>query len=118
VWRLNTDRKQDRRAGKSKRVEGTGGEDKCMGGQRRECETKGDERMDDDDDDDDDNRFVERHNISIIIIIIIPFTQGIHTYVPETNHVSRVHSAAAIPHVLLMVHISLSAVLNSVVLLH
>jgi hypothetical protein len=54
----------------------------------------------------------------IIIIIIIPFTQGIHTYAPETNHVSRVHSAAAIPRVLLMVHIALSAILNPFVLLH
>jgi hypothetical protein len=54
----------------------------------------------------------------IIIIIIIPFMQGIHTYARETNHVSRVHSAAAILHVLLMVHIALSAILNSSVLLH
>jgi hypothetical protein len=52
------------------------------------------------------------------IIIIIPFMQGIHTSVPETNHVSRVHSAAAIPHVLLMVHIALLAILNPFVLLH
>jgi hypothetical protein len=56
--------------------------------------------------------------IIIIIIIIIPFMQGIHTYVPETNHVSRVHSVAAILHVLLMVHIALSAILNPFVLLH
>jgi hypothetical protein len=46
--------------------------------------------------------------IIIIIIIIIPFMQGIHTYIPETNHVSRVHSVAAILRVLLMVHIALS----------
>jgi hypothetical protein len=52
------------------------------------------------------------------IIIIIPFMQGIHTYVSETNHISRVHSAAAIPRLLLMVHIALSAILNSFVLLH
>jgi hypothetical protein len=43
---------------------------------------------------------------------------GIHTYVPETNHVARVYSAAAIPCVLLMVHIALSAILNSFVFLH
>jgi hypothetical protein len=48
---------------------------------------------------------------------IIPFIQGIHTYIPETNHVSRVHSVAALPRVLLMVHIALSAILNSFVLL-
>jgi hypothetical protein len=56
--------------------------------------------------------------IIIIIIITIPFMRGIHTYTPETNHVSRVHSAAAIPRVLLMVHIALSAILNSFVFLH
>jgi hypothetical protein len=44
---------------------------------------------------------------------VIPFIQGIHTYIPETNHVSRVCSVAAIPRVLLMVHIALSAILNS-----
>jgi hypothetical protein len=44
--------------------------------------------------------------------------QGIHTYIPETTHVSRVYSVAAIPRVLLMVHITLSAILNSFVLLH
>jgi hypothetical protein len=44
--------------------------------------------------------------------------QGIHTYIPETNHVSRVYSVAAILRVLLMVHITLSAILNSSVLLH
>jgi hypothetical protein len=32
----------------------------------------------------------------IIIIIIISFMQGIHTYIPETNHVSSVYSVAAI----------------------
>jgi hypothetical protein len=56
--------------------------------------------------------------IIIIINIIIPSVQGIHSYIPETNHVSTVHSAAAIPRVLLMVHIALSAVLNPFVLLH
>ena len=32
----------------------------------------------------------------IMIIIIISFTQGIYTYIPETNHVSREYSFAAI----------------------
>jgi hypothetical protein len=54
----------------------------------------------------------------IIIIIIISFIQDVHTYIPETNHVSKVDSVAAIPHVLLMVHITLSSILNSCVLLH
>jgi hypothetical protein len=52
------------------------------------------------------------------IIIIISFMQGIHTCIPETNHVSRVYSVAAILHVLLMVHVMLSSILNSFVLLH
>jgi hypothetical protein len=36
--------------------------------------------------------------------------QGIHIYIPETNHVSRAYSVAAIPCVLLMVHITLSLI--------
>jgi hypothetical protein len=44
--------------------------------------------------------------------------QGIHTYISETNHVSRVHSAIAILRVLLMVHITLSSLLNSIALPH
>jgi len=36
--------------------------------------------------------------ITIIIIIIlgISFTQGIYTYIPETNHVPREHCVVAI----------------------
>jgi hypothetical protein len=44
--------------------------------------------------------------------------QCIHTYIPETNHLSRVCSVAAIPRVLLMVHIALSSILHPSVLLH
>ena len=40
----------------------------------------------------------------IIIIIIISFTQGIYTYIPETHHVPRQHSVAAILYLLFMVH--------------
>jgi len=43
----------------------------------------------------------ERHIIIIIIIIIISFTQGIYTYIPETNNVTREYSVAAI---LLFIH--------------
>jgi len=35
-------------------------------------------------------------NIIIIIIIVISFMQGIYTYIPETNHVPREYSVAAI----------------------
>jgi Na+-transporting methylmalonyl-CoA/oxaloacetate decarboxylase gamma subunit len=31
-----------------------------------------------------------------IIIIIIPFMQGIYTYIPETNYIPREYSVAAI----------------------
>jgi hypothetical protein len=34
--------------------------------------------------------------IVIIIIIIISFMQGIHTYIPETNHVPKEYSVADI----------------------
>jgi hypothetical protein len=56
--------------------------------------------------------------IIIVIIIIVPFMQGMYTYIPETNHVSRVYSVAAILRVLLVMHIALSSIFNSFVLLH
>jgi len=43
----------------------------------------------------------------IIIIIIISFTQGVYTYIPETNYVPREYSVAAILFLLFMVLISL-----------
>jgi len=48
----------------------------------------------------------------IIIIIIIIFMQGIYTYIPETNHVPREYSVAAILLLLFIVIISLVSVLN------
>ena len=60
-----------------------------------------------------------RHHVSptlrlpiIIIIIIISFMQGIYAYIPETNHVPREYSVAAILLLLFMVLISLVSVLN------
>jgi hypothetical protein len=44
--------------------------------------------------------------------------QDIHTYIPETNHVSRVYSVAAILGILFMVHIMLSSILNSIIIIH
>jgi hypothetical protein len=41
----------------------------------------------------------------IIIIIIISFMQGIYTYIPETNHVTREYSIAAVLLLLFMVPI-------------
>jgi hypothetical protein len=45
--------------------------------------------------------------IIVIIIIVISFMQGIYTYIPETNHVPREYSVAAILSLLFMVPISL-----------
>jgi len=47
-----------------------------------------------------------------MIIIIISFTQGIYTYIPETNYVPREYSVAGILLLLFMVFISLVSVLN------
>jgi uncharacterized sodium:solute symporter family permease YidK len=53
--------------------------------------------------------------IVIIIIIIgkytITFMQGIYTYIPETNHVPKQHSVAAILSLLFIVPISLAPAL-------
>jgi hypothetical protein len=49
---------------------------------------------------------------------IISFMQGIHTYIPETGRVSRVHSVVAVPRLLFLVHRKFSSVLHSLVLLH
>jgi hypothetical protein len=48
--------------------------------------------------------------IIIIIIIIIPviaFMQGIYNYIPETNHVSRVYSVAAVLYLQSVLHVTL-----------
>jgi len=50
--------------------------------------------------------------IDFIIIIIISFMQVIYTYIPETNHIPREYSVAAILLLLFMVLISLVSVLN------
>ena len=34
--------------------------------------------------------------IIIIIILLITFMAGVYNYIPETNHVSRVYSVAAV----------------------
>jgi len=50
--------------------------------------------------------------IIIVIIIIISFTQGIYTYIPETNYIPREYSVVAILLLLFMVLISLVSVVN------
>ena len=51
------------------------------------------------------------HDIIIIIIIIIihliTFMRGIYNYIPETNHVSRVYSVAAILYLQFVLHVML-----------
>ena len=48
----------------------------------------------------------------IIIIIIISFMQGLYTYIPETNYLSREYSVAATLLLPFMVLVSLVSVLN------
>ena len=48
--------------------------------------------------------------IMIIITIVISFTQGIYTYIPETNHVPREYSVSAILSLLLLFMVPISLV--------
>jgi membrane-associated HD superfamily phosphohydrolase len=45
--------------------------------------------------------------IITIIIIIITFIQGIYNYMPETNHVSRIYSVAAVLYLQFLLHVML-----------
>ena len=45
--------------------------------------------------------------IIIIIILVITFMQGIYNYIPETNHVSRVYSVAAVLYWLFVLRVML-----------
>jgi hypothetical protein len=45
--------------------------------------------------------------IIIIIILVITFLQGIYNYVPETNHLSRVYSVAAVLYLQFVLHVTL-----------
>ena len=45
--------------------------------------------------------------IIIIIILVITFLEGIYKYLPETNHVSRVYSVAAVLYLQLVLHVKL-----------
>jgi hypothetical protein len=50
--------------------------------------------------------------IIIIIIFVITFTQDIYNYVPETNHIPKLYTAAAILLLQYMVHIMLFPMIN------
>jgi len=45
--------------------------------------------------------------IIIIIILVITFMHGIYNYIPETNHVSRVYSVAAVLLLKFVLHVML-----------
>jgi hypothetical protein len=45
--------------------------------------------------------------IIIIIIFVITCMQGIYTYIPETNNVSRVYSVAAVLYLHFVLHVML-----------
>jgi len=45
-----------------------------------------------------------------MIIIFISFVQGIYDYMPETNHVSRVYSVAAVLYLQFVLHVMYSSV--------
>jgi hypothetical protein len=49
-------------------------------------------------------RFVIIIIIIIIIILVITFMHGIYNYVPETNHVFRVYSVAAVLYLRCVLH--------------
>ena len=45
--------------------------------------------------------------IIIIIILVINFIKGIYSYVPETDHVSRIYSVAAVLYLQFLLHVML-----------
>ena len=50
--------------------------------------------------------------VIIIIILFITFVEGIYNYIPETNHVTRVHSVAAILYLSFVLHVMLFRLWN------
>jgi hypothetical protein len=44
---------------------------------------------------------------NIVIIFVITFAQGIYNYVPETEHISRVCSVAAVLYLQILLHVML-----------
>ena len=50
--------------------------------------------------------------ISIGIILVIASMQGIYNYAPETNHVYRVHSVAAVLYLQFVLHVMLFRTCN------
>ena len=48
----------------------------------------------------------------LLLLIVITFMQGIYSYIPETNHVSRVFSVTAILYLQFMLNVMLYPMLN------
>ena len=53
------------------------------------------------------NISVHKKPIINIIILVIVFMQGIYNYIPETTHVSTVHSVAAVLYLQSVLHVML-----------
>jgi len=45
--------------------------------------------------------------IITIITLVITFMQGIYNYIPETNHVSRIHTVVAVLYIQFVLHVIL-----------
>ena len=45
--------------------------------------------------------------VVVVAVVIITFIQGIHNYVPETNHVTTVYSVAAVLYLQFVLHVML-----------
>jgi hypothetical protein len=41
--------------------------------------------------------------IVVVVVVVISFMQGIHTHIPETNHVPRGYIVAAIPSLFIII---------------
>jgi hypothetical protein len=56
--------------------------------------------------------------IIIVIILVITFMHGIYSYVPETNHVYRVHCVAAVPCLQFVLHVMLFRPWNFIIIVY
>ena len=43
--------------------------------------------------------------VVVVVIFVMTFMQGIYSYIPETNNVSRVHSVAAVLYLKFVLHV-------------
>jgi hypothetical protein len=48
----------------------------------------------------------------LLLLFVISLMQGIYSYVPETNHASRVYSVAAVQYSQFVLHVMLFTMLN------